>query len=94
MEMKQAMMEELPQILDRIEDTARKVYNPHDIWLESMQFADYVSQLSKHLNDDHGFECVQEIATQLQNMSNSFKQMGEGALQVLDEIEKDSDGTR
>ena len=87
------MMEELPQVIERIEDTAKKVYDPHQIWLESMQFADYVTQLANHLNEDHGPDCIKDIAEQLANMSNSFKQMGESALTVLDEAERDFDGS-
>ena len=74
--------------MEQIDDVAKKIYDPSQIWLESMQFADYVTQLAKHLTEGHGEDCVMEIATQLQNMSNSFKQMGEHALRALDEVEK------
>jgi hypothetical protein len=57
-----------------------------------MQFADYVTQLAKHLNEDHGRECIDDIVEQLINMSNSFKQMGENALRVLDEAEGEHNG--
>jgi len=93
-EIKEALKTEIPQVLERMEDVAKKIYDPHQIWLESMQFADYVTQLAEHLNDDHGPECTKEIAEQLANMSNSFKQMGENALQVLDESEKEFHGTQ
>jgi methyl-accepting chemotaxis protein len=92
--MKSAMMEELPQVLERLEDTAKKVYDPQQVWLESMQFADYVTQLASHLLEGHGQECIDEIAEQLKNMSNSFKQMGENALQVLDEAEREMNEQR
>ena len=85
------MMEDLPKILERMDDTAKKVYDPHQIWLESMQFADYVTQLGKHLQECGEAECTEGLAEQLINMSNSFKQMGESALQVLDEAERESD---
>jgi hypothetical protein len=91
-EMKEALLEELPKVIEQMEEVAKKVYDPHQIWLEAMQFADYVTQLSDHLKDDHGTDCILDIAEQLSNMSNSFKQMGENALQVLDESEKDFDG--
>ena len=85
------MMEDLPKILERMEDTAKKVYDPHQIWLESMQFADYVSQLGTHLLDCGEPNCTEGLAEQLINMSDSFKQMGESALQVLDEAEREFD---
>jgi hypothetical protein len=91
LEIKEALKSEIPQVLEKIEDVAKKIYDPHQIWLESMQFADYVTQLASHLGDDHGPECTKEIAEQLANMSNSFKQMGENALQVLDESEREVD---
>lgn len=91
-ETKETLLSELPQVLERMEDVAKKIYDPHQIWLESMQFADYVSQLAQHLTEGHGQECIDEIAVQLSNMAESFKQMGENALQVLDESEKDFDG--
>jgi ATP-dependent phosphoenolpyruvate carboxykinase len=92
MEVKETLKSEIPQVLERIEDVAKKIYDPQQIWLESMQFADYVTQLAQHLNEDHGRECIDDIVEQLINMSNSFKQMGENALRVLDESEKDNYG--
>jgi hypothetical protein len=52
-----------------------------------MQFADYVEQLGKHLRVHHGDDCVADIAEQVINLANSFKDMGESALKVLDETE-------
>ena len=94
LEMKEALLEELPQVIEQMEEVAKKVYDPHQIWLEAMQFADYVTQLAEHLKDDHGRDCILEIAEQLANMSNSFKQMGENALQVLDESEREISESR
>jgi hypothetical protein len=91
-EIQEALLEELPQVLEHMEDVAKKVYDPHQIWLEAMQFADYVSQLASHLADEHGSECIQDISEQLTNMANSFKFMGENALQVLDEAEEHNNG--
>lgn len=93
-EIKETLKSEIPQVLERMEDVAKKIYDPHQIWLESMQFADYVTQLANHLNEDHGPDCIRDIAEQLANMSNSFKQMGENALRVLDESEKEFYGTQ
>jgi len=92
MEVKETLKSEIPQVLERMEDVAKKIYDPQQIWLESMQFADYVTQLAQHLNEDHGRECIDEIVEQLTNMSNSYKQMGENALRVLDEAEGEHNG--
>ena len=87
-EVKEQLLTDLPVMLEQIDDMAKKIYDPHQIWLESMQFADYVTQLASHLKDDHGKDCVIDISTQLENMSNSFKQMGEYALRTLDAVEE------
>ena len=91
-EIKEALIEELPQVIEQMEEVTKKVYDPHQIWLEAMQFADYVAQLSVHLNEDHGRDCILDIAEQLTNMANSFKFMGENALRVLDESEEQNYG--
>lgn len=87
--MKEFLLKELPEVMDNIEESTKAIYDPNAIWLEAMQFADYVQQLSRHLNEGHGEDCVLEIAEQLEHMCTSFKNMGEGALKVLDESEKD-----
>jgi hypothetical protein len=87
-------MTELPQILERLEDSARKIYEPSQIWLESIQFADYVNQLAVHLKDCGAEDCNVNVAEQLINMASSFKVMGENALVVLDEIEEGYNGTQ
>ena len=71
-----------------IDDAAKQIYDPNTIWLEAIQFADYVSQLGKHLQENHGQECIDEIAYGLIQMSETFKDMGEGALRAIDESEK------
>jgi len=88
-EMKEFLLNELPQVMDNIEESTKAIYDPNAIWLEAIQFADYVQQLAKHLNEGHGDECVLEIAEQLDNMCTSFKNMGESALNALDETDKD-----
>ena len=87
-EVKEQILSELPVVLEQIDDLSKKIYDPSQIWLESMQFADYVTQLASHLAQGHDQECIAEIATQLTNMSNSFKQMGENALRALDAVEE------
>ena len=86
--MKEKILSDLPVLLEQLDDVAKKIYEPSQIWLESIQFADYVSQLAKHLLEGQSDEGVLNIATQLANMANSFKQMGENALNALDAVEK------
>lgn len=94
-EMKELLINELPNLIERLDETAKQIYDPSSIWLEAMQYADYVSQLATHLNEGHGQECVSEIAEQLINMSESYKEMGENALRVIDENEGElDDGTQ
>lgn len=86
-EIQEVILSELPNVIEQIEDATKQIYDPNTIWLEAMQFADYVSQFAKHLQENHGEECVAEVAAQLLNISESFKFMGEGALKVIDETE-------
>ena len=94
MELRETLRSDLPQVIERIEDVARKISDPHQIWLEAMQFADYVSQLANHLGEGHGGDCIEEIAMQLDNMAQSFIEMGENALNVLDEAEGEMNGAQ
>jgi len=72
---------------------AKKVYDPTQIWLESIQFADYVNQLAIHLHDCGEEDCNTNVAEKLIEMAESFKQMGENALTVLDEIGSEDCGS-
>ena len=74
--------------MEALDDLTKKIYDPSQIWLESMQFADYVNQLANHLLDKDSQYRVEDIATQLVNMSNSYKGMGENALRALDAAEE------
>ena len=84
---KQALINELPNFIETVDDSARQIFDPNQIWLESLQFADYVGQLGDHLLDNHGDDCIAEIAHQLKAMSLSWKLMAENAMRVLDEAE-------
>jgi len=86
-EMQEAIISELPDVIEQIDDAVKQIYDPNTIWLEAMQYADYVEQLAKHLQEDHGPDCHSAIAEQLINLSASFKEMCEGALQAIDETE-------
>jgi hypothetical protein len=87
-EMKQAILDGLPEFIERIDEATQKIYDPSQVWLESLQFADYVGQLAKHLAEDHGPECREEIALQLRLMSESWKDLAENAMEVLDKSEE------
>ena len=86
-ELKELLLEQLPEVMDEIEESTKAIYDPNAIWLEAMQFADYVQQHAKHLEEKHGDDCVADVAENLQMMCTSFKNMGENALKVLDQTE-------
>lgn len=92
-ELQQVILSELPSVLEQIDDATKQIYDPNTIWLEAIQFADYVEQFGKHLADNHGPDCISEISEGLVAMSSFFKYMGEKALKVLDETE-DINGTQ
>lgn len=87
-EMKQAILDGLPEFIERIDEATQKIYDPSQVWFESLQFADYVGQLAEHLTEDHGPECREEIAIQLRLMSESWKDLAENAMEVLDKSEE------
>jgi hypothetical protein len=84
---KQALINELPDFIETVDENARQIFDPNQIWLESLQFADYVGQLGEHLLENHGDECREDIANQLNAMSMAWKLMAENAMTVLDESE-------
>jgi hypothetical protein len=84
-EIQEVILSELPNVLEQVEEASKQIYDPNTIWLEAMQYADYVEQLGRHLQDDHGPDCNNLIADNLINLSISFKEMGESALQAIDE---------
>ena len=92
-EIQEVILSELPNVIEQIDEATKQIYDPNTIWLEAIQFADYVGQFGEHLKEHHGPECIEDIATQLLNLANSFKEMGESALTVIDESEA-MDGTQ
>ena len=92
-EVKDIIIAELPNVMEQVNEASRQIYDPNTIWLEAIQFADYVGQFGEHLQEHHGPECVAEIAAGLINLADSFKEMGESALTVIDESEA-MDGTQ
>jgi hypothetical protein len=87
-EIQEVILSELPNVIEQIDEATKQIYDPNTIWLEAMQFADYVSQFGKHLQENHGPDCVEQVAQEIINLSESFKFMGEGALKVIDETEE------
>jgi hypothetical protein len=83
-EVKELLRHELPEVMERIEDATKQIYDPASIWLESLQFADYVGQLGKHLQECNAEECIPAMAVQLLEMADGWKEMAENAMQVLD----------
>jgi uncharacterized protein YjiS (DUF1127 family) len=89
-QMKESLLNELPSLVEHIDEATRKVYDPSAVWLESIQFADYVSQMSDHLISDCG--CGEEdkrgIAAQLKFIAESFKEVAENSMELLDHADR------
>jgi len=86
--MKEAVLNELPNLVEHIDEATRKIFDPSAIWLESIQFADYVSQMADHILAEHGEDCRKEIGEQLKYISYSFKEIAEHSMQILDQSDK------
>jgi len=83
-EMKDSLLSELPNFVELVDEATSKVFNPSSAWLESLQFADYVAQLAGHLREEHGPDCVQEVAEKLILMAESYKDLAEHAMTIID----------
>lgn len=86
--MKETILDTLPEFMEHVDEATRKIYDPSAVWLESIQFADYVSQMADHLAANHGDECREQVAEQLKLISEGFKDVAEDAMKILDESEK------
>lgn len=84
---KEALINELPNFVEFVDETTNKIFNPSAIWLESIQFADYVGQLAGHLTEEGGADHREEIAERLSIMSESFKELAEHAMIVIDQTQ-------
>jgi hypothetical protein len=82
---KDSLLSELPNFLEHIDEATNKIFNPSSIWLESIQFADYVGQLAGHLREENAEQHREEIAERLSLMSESFKELAEHAMIVIDQ---------
>jgi hypothetical protein len=89
-QMKESLINELPNLVEHIDEATRKIYDPSAVWLESIQFADYVSQMAEHILSDCG--CSDEQRTQtLEHMlyiAETFKQVAENSMEILDQADK------
>lgn len=88
---KKEIMENLPTLLENVGESAKTVYDPNTIWLEAIQYADYVQQHAQHLAQKHGGECDDDSIETLIAMTISFKQMAESAMKVLDTLDVQSE---
>jgi hypothetical protein len=84
---KDSLLSELPNFVEHIDEATNKIFNPSAIWLESIQFADYVGQLAGHLTEEGGADHREEIAERLSIMSESFKELAEHAMIVIDQTQ-------
>lgn len=94
LEAKKAILNELPQFMEHIDEATRKIFDPSTVWLETIQFADYVSQMADHLTANHGEDCREEVATHLKYMSETWKEIAEQSMQILDRVEGATRGSQ
>jgi len=85
---KDSLLNELPNFVEYVDEATNKIFNPSAIWLESLQFADYVAQLATHLKEEHGAECREEVAQKLILMADNYKELAESAMTIIDRSEK------
>lgn len=88
MELKETLLNELPNFVEYVDETTNKIFNPSAIWLESLQFADYVEQLASHLREEHGPDCREEVAQKIILMAENYKELAENAMTVIDKSQK------
>lgn len=89
-EMKKKLQNELPSLMEHIDEASTKIFDPSQVWLESIQFADYVSQIAQHLVNDCGCDEGDKrlLCFQLINVAETFKEVAESSMQVLDYSDK------
>jgi hypothetical protein len=85
--LKDNLLSELPNFVELVDEATTKIYSPSAIWFESLQFADYVAQLAGHLREEHGPDCAKEIAERLIIMAESYKDLAENAMTIIDKSE-------
>lgn len=92
-DLKAKLVEDMPELLEHVNEASRTVYDPNAIWLEAIQYADEVEQVAKHLLKSHEDSCATASVAALGMMSKQFKRMAESAMQVLDTLKVESDLT-
>ena len=90
-EIKQSLNDNLPILLENVGDAAKAVYDPNTIWLEAIQYADYVQQHLDHFNECDDEACTVESLSRAINFTKEFKQMAEHAMRVLDSLKIESE---
>jgi hypothetical protein len=86
-DLKDNLLSELPNFVELVDEATSKVFNPSSAWFESLQFADYVAQLAGHLREEHGPDCAKEIGERLEIMAESYKDLAEHAMTIIDKSE-------
>ena len=86
-DLKDNLLNELPNFVELVDEATSKIFNPSAAWFESLQFADYVAQLAGHLREDHGPDCTQEIADRLILMAESYKDLAEHVMSIIDKAD-------
>lgn len=86
-ELKADLLTALPKLMHNVGEIARAVFDPNAIWLESIQYADYVQQYLEHIEKCDDVDCTKSAIA----MTKSFKQMAEHAMRVLDMLKIDSE---
>lgn len=89
-QMKESLINELPNLVEHIDEATRKIYDPSAVWLESIQFADYVSQMAEHILSD--CRCDEhekkELLEHLLYIAETFKDVAENSMEILDQADK------
>jgi hypothetical protein len=85
--LKDNLLSELPNFVELVDEATSKIFSPSAAWFESLQFADYVAQLAGHLREEHGPDCSREIAEKLIIMAESYKDLAENAMTIIDKSE-------
>lgn len=88
-DLKEELKAALPKLLENVGEVAKAVYDPNAVWLESIQFADYVHQYLEHAQECDDKACLTTAIA----MTKSFKRMAEHAMRVLDTLKIESDLT-
>ena len=90
-DLKKRLNESLPMLLENIGEAAKTVYDPNAIWMEAIQYADYVHQNLDHLSKCDDAQCNEGNLQTTLAFTREFKAMAENAMAVLDTLKIESD---